>query len=37
MRAAPVLLLTLSTLLASGASPGARLDRDRDPVVLTGS
>jgi hypothetical protein len=37
VRAAPALLLTLCTLLASGASPGASLDRDRDSVVLTGS
>jgi hypothetical protein len=32
-----VLLLTLCALLASGPSQAAGLDRDRDPVVLTGS
>ena len=37
MRPMPALLLALCALLASSASQASPLDRDRDPVVLTGS
>jgi hypothetical protein len=37
MRPTPALLLVLCALLASTASQASTLDRDRDPVVLTGA
>lgn len=37
MRPIPALLLTVCALLGSGASGASSLDRDRDPVVLTGA
>jgi hypothetical protein len=37
MRPPPALLLALCTLLAFSASQASSLDRDRDPVLLTGS
>jgi len=37
MRPTPALLLAVYTLLAASASQASPLDRDRDPVLLTGS